>query len=69
MGALTETRVESSASMPLPSSPYRMEDKNKNQGLVPTGRTERTEDLMKGKFFQGAADNLPSNLPTTGTQY
>ncbi|XP_010788689.1 serine/threonine-protein kinase crk1 [Notothenia coriiceps] len=54
------------AAMPLPPSPYRTEDKNKNQGLAPTGRTERTEDLMKGKFFQGAADNLPSNLPTTG---
>ncbi|XP_033958113.1 probable serine/threonine-protein kinase DDB_G0268078 [Pseudochaenichthys georgianus] len=54
------------AAMPLPPSPYRTEDKNKNQGLVRTGRTERTEDLMKGKFFQGAADNLPSNLPTTG---
>ncbi|KAF3839490.1 hypothetical protein F7725_018207 [Dissostichus mawsoni] len=54
------------AAMPLPPSPYRTEDENKNQGLVPTGRTERTEDLMKGKFFQGAAHNLPSNLPTTG---
>ncbi|KAK1895571.1 Sperm motility kinase 3B [Dissostichus eleginoides] len=54
------------AAMPLPPSPYRTEDEKKNQGLVPTGRTERTEDLMKGKFFQGAAHNLPSNLPTTG---
>ncbi|XP_033968646.1 serine/threonine-protein kinase Nek6-like [Trematomus bernacchii] len=54
------------AAMPLPPSPYRTEDKNKNQGLVPTGRTERTEDLMKGKFFQGADQNLPRHLPTTG---
>ncbi|KAK5862009.1 hypothetical protein PBY51_017442 [Eleginops maclovinus] len=54
------------AAMHLSPSPHRMEDKNKKQGLVPTGRTERTEDLMKGRFFQGAAHNLPSNLPTTG---
>ncbi|XP_072249832.1 uncharacterized protein [Leuresthes tenuis] len=47
-------------------SPKPAEDKTKKQALVPTGRADITQDLMKMKLYQEAAKDLPCNLPTTG---
>ncbi|KAM4580279.1 uncharacterized protein PAE49_005196 isoform 1-T2 [Odontesthes bonariensis] len=47
-------------------SPRPAEDKTKNQALVPTGRADITQDMMKMKLYQEAAKDLPCNLPMTG---
>ncbi|KAL7393014.1 hypothetical protein ABVT39_005366 [Epinephelus coioides] len=47
-------------------SPQRLEDKKKNQALVPSGGSDITQDLMKMKLYQEAAKDLPCTLPTTG---
>ncbi|XP_031723332.1 dual specificity testis-specific protein kinase 1 isoform X2 [Anarrhichthys ocellatus] len=48
------------AAMHIPPTPQRTEDRNKNQALVRTGRSELTQDFLKMNL------DLPCNLPTTG---
>ncbi|XP_030014019.1 serine/threonine-protein kinase Nek7 [Sphaeramia orbicularis] len=54
------------AAQHFPPSPRRTEDKTKNQAVVPKGRADLTQDMVKLRLYQEAAKDLPCNLPTTG---
>ncbi|XP_071376442.1 sperm motility kinase 2A [Centroberyx affinis] len=47
-------------------SPQPMEDKNRNQAMVPAGGAGLSEDFMKMMLYKEAAKDLPCGLPTTG---
>ncbi|KAM9723907.1 dual specificity protein kinase shkA [Menidia menidia] len=49
-----------------PPSPKPAKERSKEQGLVPKGRADITDDMMKMKLYHEAAKDLPCDLPTTG---